>query len=446
MQTLFFGLIVAVMTVGYVALTFHLPGVVKIAPEAIAILFVPYILAIGSRERFHFVQPKYWLVLLVLLFDIVAGLIINDVEVGPTMAGLRMYLRILPIFILPAVWHLEDGQLKRQLQLLLLFSLLQIPLSAIQRWTVWQQQRFSGDQVVGTLTESGVLSIFLVCVVVVLLGLVMRKVISKKAFTVLFFLLLIPTTINETKATVLLLPLGLFAVLLMGSRRGKRLPILAGALALLVCFGAIFIPVYNLMQTNNPYKKDITTFFTDKKQLETYLEAKKAGVGTTAQVGRVDALRIPVEYLASDPVRLTFGLGVGNSSQSSLGTLFSGKYATLFTKITITGFSTFMLEMGLLGTALVFLLYWMIFRDSIYVARHDTGLRGALAVGWTGVIPIMAASTFYTNVQVFESLAFLFWFFSGVICARRAELAMGEVRAPAETDTSVQLPRTPLHV
>src|SRR5689334_11685169 len=243
MQTIFLGLIVTVMTVTYVALTFHLPGVVKIAPEAIAILFVPYILAIGSRERFHFVQPKYWLVLLVLLFDIVAGLFINDVEVGPTMAGLRMYLRILPIFILPAVWHLEDGQLKRQLLLLLLFSLLQIPLSAIQRWTVWQQQRFSGDQVVGTLGESGVLSIFLVSVVVVLLGLAMRKVISKKAFTLLFFLLLLPTTINETKATVLLLPLGLFAVLVMGSRRGKRLPILVGALALLVAFGAIFIPV-----------------------------------------------------------------------------------------------------------------------------------------------------------------------------------------------------------
>jgi hypothetical protein len=446
MQTILFGMIVAAMTVSYLAITFHLPGVVKIAPEAIAILFVPYIIAIGSRQRFELVQPKYWLALLVLLFAIIGGLLINDVEVGPTMAGLRMYLRILPIFILPAIWRIEDGQLKHQLQLLLALSLVQIPLAAAQRLQVWQQQRFSGDQVVGTLTESGVLSIFLVSAVVILLGLAMRKVISKKTFTLLFFLLLIPTTINETKATIVLLPLGLFAVLLMGARRGKRFPILAGSLALLVCFGAIFIPVYNLMQTNNPYKKDITTFFTDKKQLATYLEAKRAGVGTVNQVGRVDALRIPVEYLARDPVRLTFGLGIGNSSESSLGTSFTGKYALLFTKIAITAFSTFVLELGLLGTAVVFLLYWMIFRDTLFVARNDSGLRGALAVGWTGVIAVMVVSTFYTNVQVFESLSFLFWYFSGIICARRAELASSAARVPAETNPPVQLPRTPLHV
>jgi hypothetical protein len=408
-QTALFGMIVTVMTLAYVAITFHLPGVVKIAPEVIAILFVPYILAIGSRERFRLVQPKYWLALLVLLFSMIGGLLVNGVEVGPAMAGLRMYLRILPLFVLPAVWRMEDGQLKHQLQLLLVLSLIQVPLAGLQRWQVWRSGHFSGDLVVGTLTESGVLSIFLVCVVVVLLGLAMRQVISKKTFTLLFFVLLIPTTINETKATVLLLPLGLFAVLMMGARRGKRLPILAGSLALLVAFGAIFIPVYNLMQTNNPYKKDITTFFTDKKQIGSYLEAKRAGVGTVNQVGRVDALRIPVEYLAQDPVRLMFGLGIGNSSESSLGTSFSGKYALLFTKIAITAFSTFMLELGLLGTAVVFLLYWMIFRDTLYVARNDTGLRGALAVGWTGVIAVMVVSTFYTNVQVFESLSFLFW-------------------------------------
>lgn len=422
MQALILSVIVAVMTVGYAATALALPGVVKLIPELIAALAVPYIILAGSRQRFRFLQPKYLVVFGFLAFSMLCGILINDVDAGPTIAGLRTYLRVVPLFLLPAVFSFTDEQLAKQLKLLLFLSLLQTPFAAYQRWQLWQESRFTGDLVMGTLGDSGILSVFLISAVTLLTALMLRDRLSKGWFTVLFFALLIPTTINETKVTVILLPLGLIVALAVGSPRGARLKIVGAAAGLLVLFGAIFIPVYNLMQTNNPYAKDITTFFTDKRQLDKYLEAKYAGVGTTRQVGRGDALRIPVEYVSEDPVRMAFGLGIGNSSESSLGRTFSGKFAPLFARIMITGFSAFVLELGLLGTALIFLFYWLIFRDALYVARHDRGLVGAIGVGWTGVTAVIALATLYANTQVFESLSFLFWYFAGLVCARRAQL------------------------
>jgi hypothetical protein len=129
----------------------------------------------------------------------------------------------------------------------------------------------------------------------------LRKRISKLAYFVLASLLLIPTTINETKGTLSLLPLGLFVTFLIGSPRCKRIQL--------------------------------------------------------------------------DPVSLVFGLGIGNASRSSLGEQFTGRYAVRFEPFVITSAAAFLLEIVLLGTGLV-LLYWMIFRDALAVARLDNGIRG----------------------------------------------------------------------
>jgi len=440
MQRLVLLAIFAVMTVAYVAITFRLPGVVKLVPELLSALMIPFIIVAGSRQRFEFFAAKYWLLCGTLLFCMICGLLINDVDSGPTIAGLRNYLRIAPFFLLPATFEFKEGQLKQQLRLLLVLALTQVPFASFQRWQLWRQGRFTGDLVVGTLNDSGILSIFLIGAVLVLTGLVLRDRISKPRFTILFFLLLLPTTINETKATVILLPLGLLTALVVGSVPGRRLRIVGAAAALLVCFGAIFVPVYDLMQTNNPYKKDITTFFTDKEQLGKYMEAKRAGVGSVTQVGRGDALRIPIQYLARDPVQFMFGLGIGNASESSLGKAFTGKYAAIFSRITITAFSTFFLELGLLGTGLLFLLYWLIFRDTLFVARHDRGLFGALAVGWAGVTALIVVSTVYTNIQIFESLSFLFWFLSGLMTARRVHLSRKSFQPIHAADSAAPAP------
>src|SRR5262249_45051650 len=130
-----------------------------------------------------------------------------------------------------------------------------------------------------------------------------------------------------------------------------------------------------------------------------------------------------------DPVRLAFGLGLGNASNSNLGDSFTGRYYELFQAFVLTSFSVFLLELGVLGVTVAFVLYWFVFADSLAVARADSGLMGAVAVAWVGVVIVMTAATFYTKTHTFASVSYLYWYFSGMVAARRTQLAFAEQRA-----------------
>jgi hypothetical protein len=65
----------------------------------------------------------------------------------------------------------------------------------------------------------------------------------------------------------------------------------------------------------------------------------------------------------------------------------------------------------------------MVFADSLAVARSDDGLLGAVAAGWTGVVSVFLIATIYTNFHYFTSATFLYWYISGIICARRVAMA-----------------------
>jgi hypothetical protein len=415
------------------------PGLLKFLPELLSGVIVLLVLFEGLRKGFSLVSPKYWAVFGVTLLIIACGILTNSVGSGPTLAGMRLYLRAAPMFLIPAVFTFTEKQLQQQLKLLVAIGLVQLPVAIYQRWVIYSAGRFSGDDVRGTLTDSGVLSIVLICMALVLLGFFMHKRIKRTQFLLLFFLLLLPTTINETKATVILLPAGLLATVIAGSPRGMRLKITAAAATLLALFAAIMIPVYNFMEANNPVVKDrsLIGFFSDEQQFDKYMEAKKAGIGSRTRAARGDALRIPLEYMSREPVRLAFGLGLGNVSHSTLGQNFQGTYYDLFQGFVITSFTIFLLEIGILGTGLVFLLYWLVFTDAIAVAKTDTGVLGPVAVGWIGVVAVMGIAMFYTTTHYFSSLSYLYWYFSGTIAARRMQLAY----AAQETGLSGRLRR-----
>lgn len=407
------------------------PGILKFVPEALSAVIAAFVLLEGARDGFARVSLKYWAAFGFAAFVIVSGALTNSVGSGPIVAGARFYLRAIPLFFVPAVFPFSDAQLRRQLKLVLAIGLLQLPVAAIQRYLLWTTGHFSGDDVRGTVLDSGVLSILLICIALVLLGLNIRRHIRRLPFIALFLLVLIPTTINETKATVVLLPLGLLATIAAGSPPGRRLRTLALGCALIAVFGAIMVPVYDFFQSNNPYKNErhLVDFFTSEKQVDAYMVNQKGvGLGSRQNVRRGDAYRVPLEYLARDPVRLAFGLGVGNASNSTLGENFAGRYYGLFQSFVITSFSVFLLEIGLLGTVAVFWLYALNLLDALAVARSDPGLQGALAVGWIGVVVVMTASTFYTVMHSFASLSYLYWYFAGLVAARRAQLALASER------------------
>lgn len=423
MQIFIIALFCCVTLVEFVVGTLQLPNPLRYSNELFSAAAAAYVLLAFTTRGLHMVAARYWIAFGALAFVALCSVLSNSVGAGPVLSGMRFYLHAIPFFFLPAAYAFSESQLQTQLKWLMGIALLQLPVAGYQRWMVWTQGRFTGDLVKGTLLSSGILSIFLISAVLLLIGLFLTRRMGKVRAFLLFFLVLIPTSINETKATLLLLPLGLYVALLIGSPPGRRIAVAGWAAVMLTAFGALFIPVYNLMQTNNPYKKDLVEFFTDDRQLQKYLEAKNAGVGATGQVGRSDAIAIPVSYIARDPVTLAFGLGMGNVSHSSLGNNFTGKYHNIFESFVITSFSVFILEVGVIGVTLIFLLYLVVFADSVAVARRDEGLYGAMAIGWAGIVAVMLVATFYTTIHTFNSLAYLFWYFSGLVAARRMQLA-----------------------
>ncbi|MEA3180302.1 MAG: hypothetical protein QOI59_3825 [Gammaproteobacteria bacterium] len=408
------------------ALAWKPASLVKFVPEVMAIIIACAVFFEGVRKGFPNVATRYWIAFGSMAFIVICGILTNSVGSGPVFGGIRVYVRAIPLFLVPAVFTFTDEQIKTQVKLMLGIGLLQVPVAIYQRYVIWAAGRFSGDDVRGTAADSGILSIILICMALVLLGAYMRKQITATRFFILFFLLLLPTMINETKATVILLPIGLLTTIVAGSPTGQRLKVFTMGVVLLGVFGAILVPVYDWMAEKNPYKneKHLMDFFTNSQEMNRYMETKGgAGVGTQHAVRRNDAIRVPIQYLSKDPVKLAFGLGIGNASHSNLGQNFEGDYYDLFQYFSVLSISTFMLELGMFGTVVVFILYALLFFDAIAVAREDTGLRGSLAIGWIGIVPVIVAAMFYTSIHLFTILSFYFWYFGGMVAARRTQLA-----------------------
>ena len=419
----------------FIIQSFELPSIVRFVPEVLSMLVMLYVLVAGTRDRFRLVAPKYWLVFGALALVILCGIINSNPGSGPLISGMRFYFRAVPLFFLAAVFPMTEERLARQLKVLLGLALIQLPVAVYQRWVVMSEGRFSGDFVTGTLADSGILSMFLICAALVLTGLLLKRRIGGRWFLVIFLLMLFPTTINETKVTVIWLPIGLLVTLMFGADPGKRLRYAGIAVALLIVFGAIFVPVYDKMEEKDPNRIDIVDFFTDTQKLDQYLmshgrSSAKEGLGGKEPAHRVQAALDSLGYLAKDPVRLAFGLGLGNVSPSQTGKEFEGSYYRLFSNLLVVSFIYFVLEMGVLGVLLIGVLLWMVFSDSLAVARSDDSLMGALGAGWTGVVAIFAIGMIYTNFHFFTSVTFLYWYLSGVVCARSRALRLATARIP----------------
>ena len=421
MNLLVLSLIIATTTFEYLGSIGALPHIGKYAAEILSAVTALMVVIYGSRNRFQFVRPAYWFAFAAAAAIIVCGVLANSVVVGPMFAGMRVYLRAVPLFFLPAVYAFSDRQIRSQLFLLLILGLAQVPISIVQRLKSAPISA-SGDDTVGTLGGSGLLSIFLICAICVLTAGFLRKHIKLSLFLPLFLLLLLPTTINETKATAFLLPIGLLVTFIAGSAPGLRFRNAMVAASLLIVAASVFIPVYDFYASRQKHVPPISEFFTDKATFERYVN-KDAQLGSTARVvGRVDAIVVPLSEMARDTTHLAFGLGIGNASESSIGSNFTGRYFQSYGAFLRTAASLFILEVGLMGLALVLTIDYLIYRDSRAVAEAENGMIGTLAVGWAGVAAVIVLATFYANLVRCEGISYLFWYFSGVVAAHRCRL------------------------
>jgi hypothetical protein len=242
---------------------------------------------------------------------------------------------------------------------------------------------------------------------------------------------------NETKITLIMLPVALMVTLYAGSARGTRLKnVLLGAIVI-AGFGSIFIPIYDYLIAPK-WGYGILDFFMMEGRVERYLMSG-AEVGDPLgprPPGRLDGVVAAFSELSKDPTQLLFGYGIGNVSDSALGAQFVGAHYETFSLFPLTTLTVLLLEHGLFGLGLVLFLHWLIFRDSLALARQHQGIVGAIAMGWTGVTAVLIIAFPYVGMITFTVVSYLYWYFSGLIAATRMRDLVQALPARAPVQSS----------
>ena len=159
------------------------------------------------------------------------------------ITGIRNYFKYLPFFLLPFAYHFTaQSHLKWQLKWLVPLIAVQVPLAVFQRLVLYPKQY---DLVSGTVGISSLLTILMVCTIALLVSLYVKKELSLKAMLMACAYLSIPTMLNETKSSLVFLPLAFLLPFFLSSGNEKKLGQLLAIGATVVGVMAAFIVVYD---------------------------------------------------------------------------------------------------------------------------------------------------------------------------------------------------------
>ncbi len=446
LRVLFYGLIFSIFFIDFFSISLGvLPRLFTLVPEVLSGAILAYIIVYGAVTKRFVINIKYVLLFAILIVEIIAGIILNNVDLGTVFVAVRYYFKYVPLFLLPAVILISREEFSKQLKLLFFMGLVQLPVVIAQY--VKFGARFA-DYVSGTLVVTGTLSMFLISCISVAIGFYFKDAISFGKLLLVAFLLFLPTALGETKATLVFLPVAFVAIVaLTGVWKRNKLKI-AALMASIVMLVSSYSFIYSQFQseynrmghtegffefftTTDPMKGMRLYVYSGRTNKEDNLRLLKerdspvVGKRTPSikveSIRRVDALVLTVEGLSQDFSKLLLGVGMGNASLSFIDR-FSGEYAYLAEwNIAVRAITVLLWELGVLGLLIFLTFFGFIAYDAVKVSRRND-IFGYFATGWIGVVAIFVISMPYTNFIIFNVLGFLFWYFSGVIAVKRIEI------------------------
>ena len=239
MHRLILLLFISIFLLDYLSITLKiLPRSVTWAPEIISMFVMAVVFMrlgmVGARD----LPTKYRVFLILFLLNISMGIIINLVSAPVLIAGFRTYLKFLPFFLVPFVFRFSEKQIKTQLIFLLCCILLQTPFAIYQRLFL-HAGGLTGDIVIGTINSSSVLTILMACSISIIISFSLANRIKPFFALMLVAVLFIPMTLNETKSTLVLLPVAIFAPLFLKAsklRLSNMLPVMMLGVSAMVAF------------------------------------------------------------------------------------------------------------------------------------------------------------------------------------------------------------------
>src|SRR5690606_16561132 len=235
----FFAKKLSLVSVYFVVLPELLSGIV--------LLVVIARMIVGKRLE---LDPKYIVFIVTLLMTMAIGAVVEGVPAGPIVSGIRTYLPALPLLLLGAIYPFKGREIRSQLVVLVALLAVQIPLAVYQRFWQFAHKMHTGDVVTGTVTNSGVLSVVMISGVTLLTVLYLRRKLALLPYLLCTGAMLVPTAVNETKATIVMLPVAMFAPVLLMRRSEQPLRRLVPIVAIFTICGAGFVATYDHLIQN----------------------------------------------------------------------------------------------------------------------------------------------------------------------------------------------------
>ncbi len=312
---------------------------VKLLEDATYMLLLLYsVQMMLNQGRIKVRISKTGLVLTILLtLFAVIGIYYNGLSLVVLQFREFKYL-LIPIILIP---YRDINYFKPVWTTLKLIAATSVPVSIVQ----WFIYRSEGDRITGILGygASGTLTLFLVMIFFTELGI---RLYNNKPVFGLYFLFLIPTLINETKITFLLLPIMLFAILFV-TKKLKSVK----AIAIILIVAILLLGWAFLYQQN--YDNSIYDFFSSD-QLDVYLYS----TDWEEDAGRIAKVAYAFDSVKESNLMFGFGLGASYYGETSglrgyalkqfySRNMFGGTRPQLFLSI---------MDLGLCGTVLVIII------------------------------------------------------------------------------------------
>jgi O-antigen ligase len=175
------------------------------------------------------------------------------------------------------------------------------------------------------------------------------------------------------------------------------------------------------------------------------------GAANTDQpyVGRFDSIELALKHTSSDPLKLAFGYGAGNVTESFLPQ-FGGRYWDYYVRFGVgqTQVTQFLWEVGVVGLSAFLFLFYLVWRDALTLARSKDEMAD-LGQLWVVAMIVMTFGLLYKSLLSMNDFGYLFWYFSGLVASRAAFIRQEAARrvkhrAPANWRLAIDGP--PAHV
>ena len=376
-------------------------------PEISSLLILIYIFyKIASKHKFD-MPLKYLFCICAFVLLMMLGFLLNQVSSGVMFSGMRIYLRYIPFFLVPAVWDISDKEFENFLKFILAMAFLQLPVVLYQRFVKYSTS-LSGDPMGGTLGAhtSGVLSIFLLMVLAFYIACYIRDRINFLQFAIGAIIIILPTTMNETKITFALLPVCFIIPLLFGGIEKKKI----WKAIWLFCFAALALftlkTIYDFFIIKR-WGYGIVQFAEMKGRLEGYADARWIPIIKT------------FEMALKDPIFFFFGVGAGNAS-ASFTTQMTGAYVRAFNSLGLVSLGIILLfwEVGFSGTAVITIWLIMLFFDALKLKQSGDAIQGDVGLAMLSIIPIYCVTSAYFNTIQVVVINIPFWLLCGFLATK----------------------------